>query len=66
MVKALDEIFIGFVVFFIIERGVRLASSLRYPRDPQETRTIAFEFGILCAAFALAYAYRKKIHNIDI
>jgi len=66
MVKALDEIFIGFVVFFIIERGIRLASALRYQRDLQETRTIGFEFSVLCATFVLAYIYRKKIHNIDI
>jgi len=66
MVKALDEIFIGFVVFFIIERGIRLASALRYQRDLQETRAIGFEFSVLCATFVLAYIYRKKIHNIDI
>lgn len=66
MVKTLDEIFIGFVVFFIIERGIRLASALRYQRDPQETKTVAFEFGVLCVTFVLAYALRKKIHGIDI
>lgn len=66
MVKTLDEIFIGFVVFFIIERGIRLASALRYSNDPAEKRTLAFEFGILCATFVLAYLYRKQIHGIDI
>lgn len=66
MVKTLDEIFIGFIVFFIIERGIRLASALRYQKDSQETRTIAFEFGILCAVFLVAYFFRKHIHSIDI
>lgn len=66
MVKTLDEIFIGFIVFFIIERGIRLASALRYQRNAQETRAIAFEFSVLCATFVLAYLYRKRIHNIDI
>lgn len=66
MVKTLDEIFIGFIVFFIIERGVRLASALRYQRDERETRAIAFEFGVLCVTFLFAYLYRKRIHNIDI
>ena len=63
--KALDEIVVGFLVFFIIERGVRLASSARYG-DPKDTKVIGFEFGALMAALFAAMYFRRYLQAVNI
>jgi hypothetical protein len=63
--KALDEILVGFLVFFLIERGVRLVSSMRYGK-PEDTKIIQFEFLSLAAALAAVMFFRKRIGQVNI
>lgn len=63
--KALDEILVGFLVFFLIERGVRLVSSMRYGK-PEDTQVLRFEFLSLAAVLAVVMVYRKKIGQVNI
>jgi len=63
--KSLDEILVGFLVFFLIERGVRLSSSMRYGK-PEDTKVIRFEFLALAAALAAVMIFRKRIGQVNI
>ena len=63
--KSLDEILVGFLVFFLIERGVRLGSSMKYGR-PEDTQVLKFEFWTLVAAMALVMVFRKRIGSVNI
>ena len=63
--KALDEILIGFLVFFLIERGLRLGSSLKYGR-PEDTKVLQFEFLSLVVAMATVMIFRRRIGSVNI
>jgi hypothetical protein len=63
--KSLDEILVGFLVFFLIERGVRLGSSMKYGR-PEDTKVLKFEFGSLAAALVAVMMFRKRIGSVNI
>jgi|LakMenEpi03Aug12_release.lakeMendotaPanAssembly.Ray.scaffolds.fasta_scaffold49194_9 hypothetical protein len=63
--KALDEILIGFLVFFLIERGLRLGSSLKYGR-PEDTKVLQFEFWILVVAMATVMIFRRRIGSVNL
>ena len=63
--KALDEILIGFLVFFLIERGLRLGSSLKYGR-PEDTKVLQFEFWILVVAMATVMVFRRRIGSVNL
>jgi len=63
--KSLDEILIGFLVFFLIERGVRLSSSMKYGR-PEDTQVLKFEFGSLAVAMATVMIFRRRIGSVNI
>jgi hypothetical protein len=63
--KSLDEILVGFLVFFLIERGVRLGSSMKYGR-PEDTQVLKFEFWTLVAALATVMVFRKRIGSVNI
>jgi len=63
--KALDEILVGFLVFFLIERGVRLGSSLKYGRA-EDTKVLQFEFWILAVAMAAVMVFRRRIGSVNI
>ena len=63
--KALDEILVGFLVFFLIERGVRLVSSMRYGK-PEDTQVLRFEFLTLAVTLAAVMYFRKRIGQVNI
>jgi hypothetical protein len=63
--KSLDEILIGFLVFFLIERGVRLGSSMKYGR-PEDTKVLQFEFGSLVVAMVAVMIFRRRIGSVNI
>ena len=63
--KSLDEILIGFLVFFLIERGVRLGSSMKYGRA-EDTQVLKFEFWSLVVAFAAVMVFRRRIGSVNI
>ena len=63
--KALDEILMGFLVFFLIERGLRLGSSLKYGR-PEDTKVLQFEFWILVVAMATVMIFRRRIGSVNL
>ena len=63
--KSLDEILVGFLVFFLIERGVRLGSSMKYGR-PEDTKVLQFEFWSLAAALTTVMVFRKRIGSVNI
>jgi hypothetical protein len=63
--KSLDEILIGFLVFFLIERGVRLGSSMKYGK-PEDTKVLQFEFGSLVVAMAAVMVFRRRIGSVNI
>jgi hypothetical protein len=63
--KSLDEILIGFLVFFLIERGVRLGSSMKYGRA-EETKVLQFEFWSLAVAMTAVMVFRKRIGSVNI
>jgi len=63
--KSLDEILVGFLVFFLIERGVRLGSSLKYGR-PEDTKVLQFEFWILVVAMATVMVFRRRIGSVNL
>lgn len=63
--KALDEILVGFLIFFLIERSVRLISSMRYGK-PEDTQVLQFETGALVAALAAVMIFRRRIGSVNI
>jgi len=63
--KSLDEILIGFLIFFLIERGVRLGSSLKYGR-PEDTRVLQFEFWSLVAVMVIVMVFRRRIGSVNL
>jgi len=63
--KSLDEILIGFLVFFLIERGVRLGSSMKYGKA-EDTNVLQFEFWSLVAAMTVVMVFRKRIGSVNI
>jgi hypothetical protein len=63
--KALDEIVVGFLIFFIIERGVRLVSSARYG-EPKDTKIIGFEFTALVTTLLVVMYFRRYIQAVNI
>jgi hypothetical protein len=63
--KSLDEILIGFLVFFLIERGVRLGSSMKYGK-PEDTKVLQFEFWSLVVAMSAVMVFRRRIGSVNI
>jgi len=63
--KSLDEILIGFLVFFLIERGVRLGSSMKYGK-PEDTKVLQFEFLSLAVAMTTVMIFRRRIGSVNI
>ena len=63
--KSLDEILIGFLIFFLIERGVRLGSSMKYGR-PEDTRVLQFEFLSLVVVMTVVMMFRRRIGSVNL
>lgn len=72
--RALDDILFGFLVFFAIERGIRLfsnaviepwAKTKTTNENTVETWKLASEFIALVSATLLVYRYRGVIGRIN-
>lgn len=63
--KSLDEILVGFLVFFLIERGVRLGSSMKYGKS-EDTKVLQFEFWSLVVAMTTVMIFRRRIGSVNI
>lgn len=63
--KALDEILLGFLIFFLIERGVRMCSNMKYGK-PEDIRVLQFEFFTLAVGLAAVIVFRKRIGSVNI
>jgi hypothetical protein len=72
--KALDDILFGFLIFFAIERAVRLfsngvvepwAEEKMYPKSSVENLKLASEFGALVLAAVLVYKYRDVVSKFN-
>ena len=73
--KALDDILIGFLIFFALDRAIRLVSnSLVEPwalrrsggkRENAENWKLFSEFAMLIGTLFIVYRYRKKLHRFD-
>lgn len=72
--KALDDILFGFLIFFALDRAIRLVSNavvepwaLKRSGDPEhaENWKTFSEFIMLFVCILLVYRYRKVIRRID-
>lgn len=71
--RSLDDILIGFIIFFALERGIRLISNaivepwaLKRSGNPEraENWKLAAEFGLLMVSLYFVWKYQKQIANI--
>lgn len=71
--RSLDDILIGFLIFFALERGIRLVSNaivepwaLKRSGDPEraEIWKIGAEFGLLMVSLVIVWKYQKQIASI--
>lgn len=72
--RALDDILIGFIIFFCIERGIRLLSNAfiepmalekTHDKEKAEVWKLTFEFGLLLTALALAFKFQKQLKGLN-
>lgn len=71
--RSLDDILIGFIIFFALERGIRLISNavvepwaLKRSGDPEraENWKLAAEFALLMVALYVVWKFQKQIASI--
>lgn len=72
--KALDDILMGFLIFFALDRLIRLFSnSIVEPwalartgdKDRAENWKIFSEFLLLMTSIFIVYRFRRKLHRFD-
>jgi hypothetical protein len=72
--KALDDILLGFLIFFALDRLIRLFSnSIVEPwalertgdKDRAENWKLFSEFGLLMASIFIVYRFRRQLHRFD-
>lgn len=72
--KALDDILIGFLIFFALERAIRLiGNTLVEPwaldktgnKEKAENWKLFSEVLLLIAALALVIRYQKQLHKLN-
>ena len=72
--KALDDILFGFLIFFALERGIRLISNavvepwaLKKSGDPEKAENwkLFSELLMLLVSIVFVYRYRKVLRRID-
>ena len=63
--KHLDELLLGSLVFFLIDRGIRFSSNYKYG-DEKTVRMLAVELALLIAAFLLVLRFRKFVGSVNI
>jgi hypothetical protein len=72
--KALDDILFGFLIFFALDRVIRLVSNaivepwaLRRSGNQEraENWKLFSEFAMLMGSLVVVYRYRKELHRFD-
>lgn len=72
--KALDDILVGFLIFFALDRLIRLFSnSIVEPwamqrtgnKDRAENWKLFSEFLLLLGALVLVFKYQKQLHKLN-
>lgn len=72
--KTLDEILIGFLIFFAIERTTRLFSNgvvepwaerKNYSRNSIENLKLSAELAVLVASIVIAWRFRKSLAKLS-
>lgn len=72
--KALDDILFGFLIFFALERGIRLISNavvepwaLKKSGDPEKAENwkLFSELFMLLVSIVFVYRYRKVLRRLD-
>lgn len=63
--RHLDELLLGSLVFFLIDRGVRFTSNYKYGEE-RTVRMLAIELALLVAIFLLILRFRKVVNSVNI
>ena len=63
--KHLDELLLGSIVFFLLDRIVRFTSNYKYG-DKKTVRMLAVELALLVAIFLLILRVRKVVESVNI
>jgi hypothetical protein len=63
--RSLDEILLGSLVFFIIDRTLRLSSNAKYG-DRKTVHMLALELAMLVGLFAFILKFRKMVNAVNI
>lgn len=72
--RALDDILIGFIIFFTIERGIRLLSNAfvepwalekTHDKEKAEVWKLLFEFILLIVALYLAFKFQRELRGLN-
>ena len=72
--KALDDILMGFLIFFALDRLIRLFSNAIVEpwalkrtgdKDQAENWKIFSEFLLLISSIFIVYRFRKQLHRFD-
>jgi hypothetical protein len=73
--RALDDILIGFIIFFSMERGIRLLSNafvepwaLKQTGDKEKAEVwkLSFELFLLIASLFLAFKFQKQLRSLNL
>ena len=63
--RHLDELLLGSLVFFLIDRGLRFSSNYKYG-DDKTVRMLAVELALLVAVFLLILRFRNVVRSVNI
>jgi hypothetical protein len=63
--KHLDELLLGSLVFFLLDRIVRFVSNYKYG-DKKTVSMLATELALLVAIFLLILRFRKVVNAVNI
>lgn len=63
--KHLDELLLGSLVFFLLDRSVRFMSNYKYG-DKKTVRMLAVELALLIAIFLFILRFRKVVNSVNI
>jgi len=63
--RHLDELLLGSLVFFLIDRGLRFSSNYKYG-DDKTVRMLAVELALLVAVFLLILRFRNVVRAVNI
>lgn len=72
--RALDDILIGFLIFFTLERGIRLLSNafiepiaLQQTGDKEKAEVwkLLFEFGLLIIFLFFSFKFQRQLRGLN-